>query len=1557
MGRNFAVRVQYYLTTRRQNRRRAAVLRCLAFVVAIATAYALIMPAVTQSNALLCGKEAHVHTEECWTEELVPVQPELVCAAGQDGETVVHTHESSCYDRNGELICPLRERELHIHNTDCYREFRELICEERQVLGHAHGPSCYTYVRGELTCGLEESAGHTHSSACYRTELSGTPDCGLTEGGGHVHSDACYKIERGDVPSCGLESEGHVHTDGCYTEEQGGAPDCGKTESEGHTHTDECYTEEEKEVLTCGQKESGGHTHTDACYPVEEVLTCGLEEDGEHTHTGGCYTEKRSTEPDCGKKESEGHAHTGGCYETKTERTLTCGQKESKGHTHSDACYPTERTLTCTQEEGGEHVHTDACYPEKRTLICEEKTGGHTHTDACYPEEKILDCQEEERGHTHTDVCYDWTQEMRCQEEERESGHVHTDECYEITELLSCREEELILHEHTEECYEITCNEETGEIEDQELICDKPEVILHQHSDDCFLTPEGDPVETRVLTCDREEHTHVEECYVEIIPKEEEDSYLCGQKEHVHMDDCYFESGKLRCTLPEHIHSVDCLEEPPELVEIPEEPMEPRPTRIELDDYFSYDTDAFHATFHITGIATLGGGEESAPPSLDSGNGQQPEGPAAEPDVDDTGAASPDEPAGPADGGSSDAGTASSDEADIERGDAGDTSGGDSSAGGVDEDGSVISGDIDVPLAAAPDWTEDSDWADSPEWEGEPIKIEFHVNEPDQDSPEYRNITAAVPESEAEQIVLSVLTFSVTASDGREVDLSRCSIEAEVEFTQELVDALVNMGSETMTIDNEDGEAQSPESAEVRIAALAEEAGEADAMEQPSEVGTLVLDTVEPSGNPAVMYFNVSPQSRSVLFTAQLGQFPEFTVEYYANLNRPAKRGDAIDGKQVSTANVLPFIDTSGGILPQNGKDYDVNGTNGEPRSAELLLDDNGNVIFVKEMREIFQSSTIQYNPIEVEKLTTEYLGKVVSEDGAHYELTEVRIYPDGATEENENDPAAYTPYTEDVFNALNFTNSAKTAYDTGAVLITNNTVIRMVYETSNEGTTSYKATFYDYDITNGKQDTKGGYYTGAEGINSRENSDAADKFAFGGANTGTYFGENKRDGSLINKLNTTSRGAEPGKDGYKGCSFGLVGDYLKDGVPDFKMAAPEIFGGEGHEQVGKYYYDDYSLQFNREGDTYTLSAVNGTGTTGLEKFRHPDPKYPSIWTNNFWPMDSIYANAPADNKGKDPLFGNRTKVLYHGENDSTSEWTAFPTSDDFQSHNSYFGMSFAVTFTLQKEYVGPLEYYFYGDDDMWVYLDGKLVCDIGGVHSSVGEYVNLWDYISIDRESNESHRLDFFYTERGASGSTCWMQFTIPNMIPAPQYKPPTAEANYLRIEKQVEGDETRMDQEFNFNLKINGDGSTFNVEKYKVNEAGEEEKIEDEALKEGVTGNDEKGLDFTLKSGEYLLVYPIPATATYKLTEKTDGLDNCKTSFQVNGGDAQEGSSCGGSMTNGDQTSVEVLCTNTFYYQLPETGGLGSNLYIWAGAALIAAGCLWYKRRVYRGGARNVL
>ena len=113
--------------------------------------------------------------------------------------------------------------------------------------------------------------------------------------------------------------------------------------------------------------------------------------------------------------------------------------------------------------------------------------------------------------------------------------------------------------------------------------------------------------------------------------------------------------------------------------------------------------------------------------------------------------------------------------------------------------------------------------------------------------------------------------------------------------------------------------------------------------------------------------------------------------------------------------------------------------------------------------------------------------------------------------------------------------------------------------------------------------------------------------------------------------------------------------------------------------------------------------------------------------------------------------------------------------------------MQFQVDFELTDNYVGPLDYIFFGDDDMWVFLSeidddgkiiqqadgqyGKLVCDIGGVHPSVGEYVNLWDYIAPGQgpegvHETKKYRLSFFYTERGASGSTCWMQFTLPTVV-----------------------------------------------------------------------------------------------------------------------------------------------------------------------------------------------
>ena len=159
---------------------------------------------------------------------------------------------------------------------------------------------------------------------------------------------------------------------------------------------------------------------------------------------------------------------------------------------------------------------------------------------------------------------------------------------------------------------------------------------------------------------------------------------------------------------------------------------------------------------------------------------------------------------------------------------------------------------------------------------------------------------------------------------------------------------------------------------------------------------------------------------------------------------------------------------------------------------------------------------------------------------------------------------------------------------------------------------------------------------------------------------------------------------------------------------------APKLFN-DG-DATGKQTYSGSSLTFDRVGDTYTLSAAtlnnsNGQSNTlsGLQYFFNPSPTsgttHTHIFTNNFWPMDPAAGRTDAlwgtyGNPGRFQGFVETNDYKWSGLAAN------FPVSDDGNAHNWFFGMNFAISFSLTADYEGPLEYYFFGDDDLWVFLD-----------------------------------------------------------------------------------------------------------------------------------------------------------------------------------------------------------------------------------------------------------
>ncbi len=265
------------------------------------------------------------------------------------------------------------------------------------------------------------------------------------------------------------------------------------------------------------------------------------------------------------------------------------------------------------------------------------------------------------------------------------------------------------------------------------------------------------------------------------------------------------------------------------------------------------------------------------------------------------------------------------------------------------------------------------------------------------------------------------------------------------------------------------------------------------------------------------------------------------------------------------------------------------------------------------------------------------------------------------------------------------------------------------------------------------------------------------------------------------------------------------------------------------------------------------------------------------------------------------------------------------PFGNDTKDNKYSFGMNLGADFYMPKD--GKVNnqdmvFDFTGDDDVWVFIDGVLVLDLGGIHQALGGKINFATgkitYDKTQRYGNppattitqaftnagetwdstayKTHHLSFFYLERGDGGSNCKISFNLP-------VKPSKA----IDIEKETLGT-IDADKQFQFQLLV-GNSSTLYRGKYSVYNAYTNQVVQSDKS----TGDN--GV-ITLAKGQFARVQSDTFTddTTYKVRE----LNSSGYTVSANGSPmTQQGSGNNayaetGSFTVGKTSHVTIVNSN---------------------------------------------
>lgn len=107
-----------------------------------------------------------------------------------------------------------------------------------------------------------------------------------------------------------------------------------------------------------------------------------------------------------------------------------------------------------------------------------------------------------------------------------------------------------------------------------------------------------------------------------------------------------------------------------------------------------------------------------------------------------------------------------------------------------------------------------------------------------------------------------------------------------------------------------------------------------------------------------------------------------------------------------------------------------------------------------------------------------------------------------------------------------------------------------------------------------------------------------------------------------------------------------------------------------------------------------------------------------------------------------------------------------FGNSVGTPAHNFHFTYVIKTTFVYQAS--GPQTLPFRSDDSLWVFINGKNVIDLGGVHGALDQEVQL---NRLGLVNGQTYTIDIFYAERHRPSSS--LKITLPLTAPTPPVVP----------------------------------------------------------------------------------------------------------------------------------------------------------------------------------------